>query len=405
MESNLVKNILFVSSYPFPLDKGAFQHAYVYLKTLAAHFNVYGVFFLPADTPQPSRDEARRFLGEMGIRRYEFCRYADGGCRKRFLGAIEELTAFPYLYMKKATHAEGAKIINEFIRTHSIDIVHFESLHYTGYVSCTPRHVKKVVVYHDLHHLIDLHHIRFERSYFNRLVLLPFSALKKYIYQLLLEDRIDLKIFLNCEEMSRLPRNSVHVPHVVNPQIRYREPEDKASVNILFLGGYCHPPNRASFRFLVDEVLPELMKKTKRFSLQIVGNGTEKFAPHVLAKQLNGLVRIKGFVPDINDVFAEVDIALFPILYGGGIKTKVIEAMAAGIPVVTTPQGVYGLKDLPPGTVGIGRSRDELIAQLILLMDDPSLRVERSTKGKEYIERNHSMEQLEEKLVPIYAGL
>ncbi len=341
----------------------------------------------------------------MGVRRYEFCRYADSAYRGRFFGALEELTAFPYLYMKKATHAEGANIINKFIHKYSIDIVHFESLHYTGYAFCTPRHVRKVLVYHDLHHLVDLHHIRFERSYFNRFVLLPFSALKKYIYQLMLEDKVDLKIFLNGEEMSRLPRNSVHVPHVVNPQIRYREPKDKTSLNVLFVGGYCHPPNRVSFRFLLDEILPELMKKTRRFTLQIVGNGTERFAPHVLAKKLNGFVRIKGFVPDINDVFSEADIALFPILYGGGIKTKVIEAMAAGIPVVTTPQGVYGLKDLPPGTIGIGRSRNELIDQLILLMDDPSLRVERSRKGKEYIERNHSMERLEEKLVPIYAGL
>ncbi len=400
-----MRNILFVSTYPFPLDKGAFQHAYLYLKTLAAYFNVYGIFFLPVNAPEPSRDEADHLMHELRVKAYEFCRYRDDIHRNRFIYAMQQLAAFPYLHMQMATHPEGSKRINDYIQRFSIDLVHFELFHYTRYAFHTPRHVKKVVVYHDLYHRIDFHHVRYEKSYLNKFILLPTTALKKYIFERMLEERVDLKIFLNTTEMAHLPNKSVHVPHVVNPEIMYKEPRNKSPINILFLGGYNHPPNRVSFQFLIEEMLPRLVKTTRHFTLSVVGNGTEKFTPSILRSNMNGFVRIKGFVPDINDVFGEADIAFFPIVYGGGIKTKVIEAMAAGVPVVTTPPGVYGLEGLPRNALGVGRTPEELMVELTALMKDHSLRVERSRNAKQYIDSYHSLEQLSARLLPLYAGL
>jgi glycosyltransferase involved in cell wall biosynthesis len=129
--------------------------------------------------------------------------------------------------------------------------------------------------------------------------------------------------------MQSLPKNAIHIPHIVNPEIRYKDARYTQSYNILFLGAYNHPPNRISLQFIIEQILPKLVQTTKKFKIHIVGAGTKNFNELLNNSKYKGIVTIRGFVEDINQVFADMDIALFPILYGGGIKTKVIDAMAA----------------------------------------------------------------------------
>jgi glycosyltransferase involved in cell wall biosynthesis len=180
---------------------------------------------------------------------------------------------------------------------------------------------------------------------------------------------------------------------------------NKNSFNILFLGAYNHPPNRNSFKYIIDKILPELIKTTKQFKIHIIGSNTEKFQKQLNNYKYRDSILLRGFVEDINNVFDDMDIALFPILYGGGIKTKVIDAMAAGLPVLTTPQGVMGLDGLPQNSVGVGTTTNEILSELNSLMDNYSLRLKRSKMGKDYIENHFSYKIFAEKIKNAYLDI
>jgi glycosyltransferase involved in cell wall biosynthesis len=243
--------------------------------------------------------------------------------------------------------------------------------------------------------------MRFEKKCIRKFLLFA-EFTKFYVFERLLETRIDAKVFLNPTEMLSLPNNSIYIPHIVNPNIIFRKARNRNSFNMLFLGAYNHPPNRISVKFIIESILPDLVKTTNNFKIHIIGAGMKNFEEQLSHSQYNGFVTIRGFVEDINQVFDDMDIALFPILYGGGIKTKVIDAMAAGVPVVTTPQGVIGLTNLPKNTVGIGTSADQILQELNALMNSHSLRLKRAKSGKEYVEKHHSFNTFAKKIKDAY---
>lgn len=397
-----MKNVLFISSYPFPLNKGSNQHAYFFIKALSLHYNVYCVFFVQPENI--NGDYGKLYSYDLPVKRFDICDFNDNSGKGIFYYRMQNIFAFPYEYMNLATHRRGMKLINSYINNYSIDIIHFEHLHYVKYLFNIPRNMKTVFVYHDLYHLIPWKQIKLEKGFVKKLLLLN-RCLKIYAFQRKIDFRVNKKVFLSLAEMLLSPKKSVYVPHVVNPDIVYSYPKKNELLRILFIGGFNHPPNRMSVKFIIEKILPPLLKKTNRFQIQIVGSGSENFERYITNSYYRRFFHIRGFVKDINDVFKTADIGLFPILYGGGIKTKIIETMAAGLPVVTTPEGVFGLNKLPANCVGVAKSSDDLIREIILLMNNFETRIERSQAAKAFVEKEHSFNAMSNAVSRIYQNL
>ena len=397
-----MKNLLFISTYPFPLNMGSYQHAYFFLKALSRYFNIFCVFFIPPHKIPPA--DAGKDLLDLKIKDYHLCYFNSPSTQNKYARLIHGIISFPSLYINLATNSNSLQKIKAIINKYSIDIVHFEHFHYVKYAFYTPRNVKKVIVYHDLHHSIYRQRMRFEKKRIRKIVSF-LECVKYYVFERLLEKRIDAKIFLNPTEMLSLPKNAIHIPHIVNPGIIFKGVRDTHFYNILFLGAYNHPPNRVSVQYIIERILPKLAKTTNRFKIHIIGPDTEKFEEQLSRSKYKNYVTIRGFVEDINDAFDDMDIALFPILYGGGIKTKVLDAMAAGVPIVSTPEGLTGLRNLSRNCIGIGTSVDEVVGEVINLMRNFHLRLERSKRGREYIGKEHSFDAFSEKVSETYLNI
>ena len=397
-----MKKLLFISTYPFPLDMGCNQHAYYFLKVLSRYFKVYCVFFIPPH--KIHYPHVKRELMGLNIKEFKICYFKKPLEKKRYSRLIRRISSFPGSYMNLAYNPIGVKTIQEFIKKYSIEIVHFEHFNYTKYAFKIKNGIKKVVVYHDLHHTIFKQQMHFEEKSIRRFLLF-ISFIKYYLFERLLEYKIDTKIFLNPIEMNSLPNNSIHIPHIVNPNIVFRSARDKNNFNILFLGAYNHPPNRLSFQYILTKILPKLIQKEIQFKIHIIGSDTEKFFDILNKYKYKDSILLRGFVEDINQVFDDMDIALFPILYGGGIKTKVIDTMAAGVPIVTTPQGIIGLNNLPKDSIGIGTNADQILQELEKLMINHSLRLKRAKSGREYVKNHHSFKTFEKKIRNSYLNI
>lgn len=108
---------------------------------------------------------------------------------------------------------------------------------------------------------------------------------------------------------------------------------------LLFIGAMARYENVEAVRRLVRNILPMVTREFPDLRIKVVGGNSES-----IAQELGNVpgVRFTGFVPSIYRETLECHLAVFPLTLGAGVKIKVLEAMAWGMPVVTTPVGAEG---------------------------------------------------------------
>ena len=155
---------------------------------------------------------------------------------------------------------------------------------------------------------------------------------------------------------------------------------------LLFVGGFAHTPNVDAITWFCDAVLPPLRAAGYAVSVQIVGS---KAGPDV--QRLAGAdVDVLGFVSDddLLGLYRQADIVIAPLRYGAGVKGKVIEAMARGVPVVTTDVGAQGIADAQD-LMFLGNT-PETLAQAVIAAQDHAAARQRCEAALTYIEANYS---------------
>jgi len=120
-----------------------------------------------------------------------------------------------------------------------------------------------------------------------------------------------------------------------------RQLQLSVSTNILlFNGNFSYQPNRDALLILLNTIVPLLNKDGYDFKLIICGKGIDD----ELKAMKEGNVLMLDFVPDITIYNLAADIFLNPVIEGGGVKTKLVEALAANTNVVSTRSGANGVK-------------------------------------------------------------
>ena len=112
---------------------------------------------------------------------------------------------------------------------------------------------------------------------------------------------------------------------------------------LLFVGNFRHPPNADAVDWLCNEMLPLVRRELPGVKLTIVGDAPP---PAVQALAGDG-VEVTGWVPETEPYLASHRISVAPLRFGAGMKGKVGEALAAGLPVVTTTIGAEGMVEAP----------------------------------------------------------
>jgi O-antigen biosynthesis protein len=108
--------------------------------------------------------------------------------------------------------------------------------------------------------------------------------------------------------------------------------------DLLFIGGFQHPPNTDAMLWFAQEILP-IIQRNKQVRLTILGSD-----PSREVRRLAGpSVTVTGYVPDVDEYFRRACVFVAPLRYGAGVKGKVGQAMSYGLPVVTTTIGAEGM--------------------------------------------------------------
>jgi glycosyltransferase involved in cell wall biosynthesis len=169
--------------------------------------------------------------------------------------------------------------------------------------------------------------------------------------------------------------------------------KDNPGASMAFTGGLDYYANVEAIRWFAHEVLPRLRELVDGFSLTVVGH-----CPDPIRAELErpGLTMV-GYTDDLIGELSRHRAFLAPIRSGQGIKTKVLEAMALGLPVVTTRHGITGLDVIAGETCLIADAPDAFARLAAQLAADPSQAAEIGAAGREYVRRSFSSEILTER--------
>ena len=161
------------------------------------------------------------------------------------------------------------------------------------------------------------------------------------------------------------------------------EPVDQED-GLVFLGGLDYLPNLQALRFYRDEVLPYLDATDPRYVLHVIGHCPDDARAEL---EVPGIV-LHGFAADLHVALSR-RISVAPLVEGGGVKLKVLDAMAHGLPVVGTAGAFEGL-GLPSGVAVEAGTAAELAELIRRTAADPAKCRELGLRSREVIRRDFS---------------
>lgn len=164
---------------------------------------------------------------------------------------------------------------------------------------------------------------------------------------------------------------------------------DKNANALSFLGDMNTAANADSLRFIATQVLPRLDQK---YTLNVAGRYPETVGAEY---KENRRIRLLGKVQDIRPVIQSTQVFVAPILYGSGIKTKIVEAMAMGMPVVTNAIGAEGMDVMDGRELLLAETPDGIAQAVERLMQDETLRLELGERAQAYVQANHDWREIQ----------
>lgn len=166
---------------------------------------------------------------------------------------------------------------------------------------------------------------------------------------------------------------------------------------ILFHGTYSYHPNKEAMDLIVNYIAPLIGKEFKNVLFVLAGNGVP------ICERMN--VKSIGFVEDLYSLLNIADIAIVPILNGGGTRLKILDYLSAGLPIVSTTKGIEGINAKNgEHAIIVDNVNDEFIEAIKYLTDNEQERKKIGLNARRLAEEDYDWDKIGERLNKLYKG-
>ena len=378
--NDILMNITIITPvFPYPLNSGGAQAQFNMIDQLRATHKITLIYIEKSPKEEKFEQELKQRWPDVRIVVFTFFEQvkslkflynkAKRAFKLMFMKHSDRFTAeralMPYgvFYTKKLIN-----FINKTIKEAQTDIIQVEFYPCLHMVNYLPQNIKKIFIHHEIRFIRNerlLSSIRLtkkEESLYEKMKAQEIKELNCYDKVVTLTN-IDKDIL----KKNKVTNNIVCSPAAINSQIReYASWKGK----ILLLGGYSHKPNVEGLEWFINEIA---CKQDLHADIHIVGSGwPDKLIDSYKSKCINPII-YHGFVENLYDV-AQGSIMAIPILTGSGMRMKILEAAAMGLPFITTSVGVEGLEFMNKESCIIEDSPSEWIKSLQLLCTNEEIR-------------------------------
>ena len=330
----------------------------------------------------------------------------SAGCNVKFMGD----NFFKHEPYSTELEAMGVEVlVGEYYRKHwkiwlesnpgYVDIIYLMRPHvaqkYLKEISSLNEKPKLIYFGHDLHYLRLKRQSVVEK---NPKVEKEAEVWKKIEFQIFRE--VDLIYYPSEAEVAEILKVEPNLPVKSIPLYCFDNFEKvklgfKDRKDLLFVGGFSHPPNLDGLMWFLKEIYPTVTGKLEEVKLHVVGSNMPQHVKELASKN----IVIEGYMDDddLMALYEKVRISVVPLRYGAGVKGKVLEALRKGVPVVTTDIGAEGI----PGRENclmIENEADAFAKKIINVYERESDLALYSERGSIIIEENFTRSSVLEKI-------
>ncbi|HYW45261.1 MAG TPA: glycosyltransferase [Bryobacteraceae bacterium] len=171
---------------------------------------------------------------------------------------------------------------------------------------------------------------------------------------------------------------------------------------MLFLGSFRHDPNRVAMDWFTGEVMPLILKRQPRAKLLVAGSDPP---PDHAYSDFGGALEMLGLVDDVRGPLGRYAVFVCPVLSGSGVRVKLLEAFAAGIPVVSTSVGAEGLATRDGEFCALADTPDAFAERILEVFENPNAAADMAVRARKEVEAYWDMDAITRKLVASYREL
>ena len=198
-----------------------------------------------------------------------------------------------------------------------------------------------------------------------------------------------------------VPGKVESVPNGVDLERFDFQPKERPGIKVLFLGGMEYGPNLDAGRWFLTDVFPKLRNTLPAVEVDVVGRQLAKLGDLVAQPG----VRIHENVPDVLPFFRGADLLAVPLRLGAGTRLKILEAMAAGLPVVATAKGCEGIAAVDGEHLLVADGTEVFARAVARLLADCELAGRLAHNARQLVTERYSWEELGARLEGLLAGV
>ena len=176
-----------------------------------------------------------------------------------------------------------------------------------------------------------------------------------------------------------------------------RSPQDR---RVLFVGALNRPQNRDGLQFFLREIWPSVHRNFPDAEFCVVGGGMDEDLREELAVAPGG--NAVGFVPEVEPYYASAAVFVAPILTGGGVIVKILDALSAGVPTVTTRYGNEGIRATHGKEILVADTPKDFSAAVKFLLGDDAARNPIGEAGQRFVYDHFSEKTFSETIESAY---
>jgi glycosyltransferase involved in cell wall biosynthesis len=390
--------LLLTQVLPYPLDAGPKVRAYYVLRYLARSHAVTLVSFVrPTDTPAAVAHLAQ-FCQAVHTLPMPRSQIRDGVYLMKSL-----VSGQPFLIARDCVPEMGA-LLDRLLAEAVYDVVHADQLWMAQYAlrACKIRGQSDApLLVLDQHNAVYNIPARMAQGEANPLkrALLLLEAHKMARYEIETCQRFDRVVWVTEEDyaavqerasaMGREAPNSAVIPICVDPDATDAVRRKPDARRITFLGGLHYPPNAQGILWFAEEVFPAVLAQAPDAVLTVIGKDPPKALVDGRLPVPGRNLEVTGYVGDLEPYLAETAVFVVPLLAGGGMRVKILDAWAWGLPVVSTSIGAEGLEVREGENILLADTPLESARAVARVMKDVELARQLADSGRCWVEERY----------------
>jgi polysaccharide biosynthesis protein PslH len=190
------------------------------------------------------------------------------------------------------------------------------------------------------------------------------------------------------------------IPNGIDLDFFRMEQRERDKATVLFVGNYEYEPNLDAALLLAQTIFPAIQQQIPDARLQIVGNAP----PPELQALTSDTITVTGHVADVRPYLAQATTFVCPLRVGAGIKNKVLEALAMGLPTVATPLSVDGIAVKHNESVVVA-SIEHIAMETVRLLRDKALQMRLAQNGYAVIQAQYSWSSVADRYLKLYQSV